>query len=146
MGLIRYKGKKISVASKNGYTLEKVRKCKEYLDKIGKNRRHFPLDEMVRMYNEIKGTNVVPTGCKPCQANKYYAGLQNYYTYGKMTLIANGIASETEIDETVEIEPLEMEVLASNSGLTVEEYKAEVKAITEEHKEMKKKTRKKKNG
>ena len=99
MGLIKTKdGREIVVAEVNGYTVEKVIKAKEYLKEIGSNRRNFPIERLVEMYNEIKGTRETPVGCKPCAANKYYLGLQNYVTYGEITLINNGVATKEELD------------------------------------------------
>lgn len=96
--------KNISVAAKNGYRLDKVIKAKEYLDEIGSNRRNFSIERLVEMYNDIKGTNERAAGCKPCAANKYYNGLMNYYTYGKLILINNGLATEADFEQKVEEE------------------------------------------
>lgn len=112
MGLIKTKdGKHISVSNINGYTVEKVLKAKEYLKEIGANRRNFPIERLVEMYNEIKGTREKAVGCKPCQANKYYMGLQNYVTYGEITLINNGVDPDEldpkNVEEEVDIEVTE---------------------------------------
>lgn len=126
MGLIKNNGRNVSVSSVNGYSVKKVLKAKEYLKEIGENRRNFPVERLVEMYNDIKGTREKAVGCKPCQANKYYMGLQNYVTYGEMTLINNGIATKDDLN-------LELQEQASNSGLTsVEELKEEIKAIEDE--------------
>lgn len=85
----------ISVSSVNGYTFENVMKAKQYLDEIGQNKRTFPFARLVQMYNELKGTNDSEQGCK-CQSPKYYNGIQNYFKFGKMTLIANGVATEED--------------------------------------------------
>ena len=99
MGLIKTKdGRNVSVASKNGYTLQGVRKAKKYLDEIGHNRRNFPIDKLVEYYNDVKQANATASGCKPCQATRFYNGILNYYEYGKLTLVANGIATEEQID------------------------------------------------
>lgn len=95
----------ISVASKNGYTFEKVMLAKRYLDEIGDNRRTFDSVRLVEMYNEVRGTHETAVGCKPCAMNKFYNGLMNYYTYGKMTLINSGIAKEGDFDTLKEEEP-----------------------------------------
>ena len=126
MGLIKNNGRNVSVSSVNGYSVKKVLKAKEYLKEIGENRRNFPVERLVEMYNDIKGTREKAVGCKPCQANKYYMGLQNYVTYGEMTLINNGIATKDDLN-------LELQERASNSGLTsTEELKEEIKAIEDE--------------
>lgn len=111
MGLIKTKdGKHISVSNINGYTVEKVLKAKEYLKEIGANRRNFPIERLVEMYNEIKGTREKAVGCKPCQANKYYMGLQNYVTYGEITLVNNGVDPDELDPKNVEEEKVDIEV------------------------------------
>lgn len=92
MALIRDKktGSNVSVAAVNGYTVEKVRKAEKYLREIGSNQRSFPLERLVEMYNDIKGTNDRVPSCR-CQSAKYFMGLQNYVTYGKLTLASMGI-------------------------------------------------------
>lgn len=111
MGLIKTKdGKHISVSNINGYTVEKVLKAKEYLKEIGANRRNFPIERLVEMYNEIKGTREKAVGCKPCQANKYYMGLQNYVTYGEITLKNNGVDPDELDPKNVEEEEVDIEI------------------------------------
>lgn len=107
----------ISVSSVNGYTVEKVKKAKQYLDEIGSNKRHFDFKKLVAMYNDIKGTNESPNGCS-CQSPKYYNGIQNYYNYGKLTLINNGF-KESDFEDNVEEEtpaPIENEEKRINLG------------------------------
>lgn len=116
--------KNISVAAKNGYRMDKVIKAKEYLDEIGSNRRNFNIERLVEMYNDIKGTNERAAGCKPCAANKYYNGLMNYYTYGKLILINNGLATEADFEQKVEEEEKPIEN-AENRLVGVEEVKEE---------------------
>lgn len=99
----------ISVSKVNGYTFENVMKAKQYLDEIGQNKRTFPFARLVQMYNELKGTNDSEQGCK-CQSPKYYNGIANYFKFGKMTLIANGVATEedfTTVKKEDEIENAE---------------------------------------
>lgn len=113
MGLIKtVDGKRISVATINGYSVEKVRKAKLYLNEINRDRRNFPIEKIVEMYNDIKGTREKAIGCKPCQATKYYNGLQNYVTYGEITLITNGYSTKEELDpfyKPEKVEPKEEE-------------------------------------
>lgn len=107
----------ISVSSVNGYTVEKVKRAKQYLDEIGSNKRHFDFKRLVAMYNDIKGTNESPNGCS-CQSPKYYNGIQNYYNYGKLTLINNGF-KESDFEDNVEEEtpaPIENEEKRINLG------------------------------
>lgn len=96
----------ISVSKVNGYTFEKVMKAKQYLDEIGQNKRTFPFARLVQMYNELKGTNDSEQGCK-CQSPKYYNGIANYFKFGKMTLIANGVATEEDFTDKKVEEPIE---------------------------------------
>lgn len=131
MGLIRDNktGANISVARVNGYTREKVIKAKRYLKEIGNNRRTFDIERLVEMYNDIKGTNEKAQGCKPCQASKFYNGIQNYAYFGELTLVNNNVCSKDDLDLDKIAER------ASMSGLTDSEYESEVKAIEEEKKE-----------
>lgn len=85
----------ISVAKKNGYTLPKVLKAKQYLEEIGSNKRNFPFEKLVQYYNELLGTHDSTSGCR-CQSPKYYNGIHNYYNYGKLTLINSGVATEED--------------------------------------------------
>ena len=98
----------ISVASKNGYTVEKVKLAKRYLDEIGSNKRNFDFKRLVEMYNSVFGTNEVASGCK-CQSPKYYNGIQNYYNYGKLTLINNGLATDADFETKVIEKPIPIE-------------------------------------
>ena len=134
MGLIRDEktGANISVAQVNGYTKEKVIKAKKYLKEIGNNRRTFDVTRLVEMYNDIKGTKEKAAGCKPCQATKFYNGIQNYAYFGELTLINNNVCTKDDLDLDKIAER------ASMSGLTETEYEAEVKAIEEEIKDQKK--------
>lgn len=132
MGLIRdVNGATISVAQVNGYTKEKVIKAKRYLREIGTNRRNFPTERLVEMYNDVKGTNEKAVGCRPCQATKFYNGIQNYAYFGELTLINNNKCTKDELD-------LDLIDRASMSGFTsVQDYQNEVEAIKEELEEKK---------
>lgn len=130
MGLIKTKdGRNISVASVNGYTVEKVRRAKEYIKEIGGNRRNFPVERLVEMYNDIKGTREKAVGCKPCQANKYYMGLQNYVTYGEITLINNGKATKEDLDIEKKVEENVEEKVEMPIIVEVNEEGEEVKPV-----------------
>lgn len=125
-------GANISVASVNGYSKDKVILAKRYLKEIGSNRRTFPIERMVEMYNEVKGTKEKAQGCKPCQATKYFNGLQNYAYFGELTLINTNKCTKDELD-------LELIDRAAMSGFTeVKDYQNEVEAIKEELEEQKK--------
>lgn len=131
MGLLRKEtnGRNISVATCNGYTLEKVIRAKQYLKEIGSNRRGFDVNRLVEMYNDVKGTKEKAAGCKPCAATKYYNGIQNYAYFGELTLINNGKCTKDDLD-------LDLIDRAEMSGLTtVEELKDEIEAIREELKD-----------
>lgn len=98
MGLLRDQGRNIAVASVNGYKKENVIKAKRYLREIGQNRRNFPIERLVEIYNDVKETNDKPTSCTPCSMTKYYNGIQNYAYFGELTLINNGKATKEELD------------------------------------------------
>lgn len=95
MGLI---GNSVSVASANGYTKDKVILAKRYLREIGKNKRNFPIERLVEMYNTVKGTREKAEGCRPCQASKFYNGISNYALYGEMTLVNTHKCTREELD------------------------------------------------
>ena len=133
MGLIKdANGANVSVAAINGYTKENVIKAKRYLREIGNDRRNFPIQKLVDMYNEIKGTNEKAVGCKPCQATKFYNGIQNYAYFGELTLVNNNKCTKDELN-------IDLIDLASNSGFTsVEDYQNEAEAVKEEIEDVKK--------
>lgn len=133
MGLIKdANGANVSIAAINGYTKQNVIKAKRYLKEIGNDRRNFPIERLVEMYNDIKGTKEKAVGCKPCQATKYFNGIQNYAYFGELTLVNNNKCTKDELD-------IDLIDLASNSGFTsVEDYQNEVEAIKEELEEQKK--------
>lgn len=133
MGLIKdANGANVSVAQINGYTKENVIKAKRFLKEIGSDRRNFPIERLVEMYNEIKGTHEKSVGCKPCQATKFYNGLQNYAYFGELTLVNNNKCTKDDLDLAKIDERAEM------SGMTPTEYEAEVKAIEDEIEDEKK--------
>lgn len=139
------KNRNISIASKNGYSLAKVKKAKEYLDEIGSNRRNFDFATLVGYYNDIYGTHELPSGCK-CQSPKYYNGLQNFYKFGKLTLIANGLATEADFEDKKEEEPQPIENAENriNLGTLEVEPIVEEEAKEEVVEEPKKKSKKSK--
>lgn len=125
-------GANVSVASVNGYSKDKVILAKRYLKEIGSNRRTFPIERMVEMYNEVKGTKEKAQGCKPCQATKYFNGLQNYAYFGELTLVNTNKCTKDELN-------LDLIDKAAMSGFTsVKDYQNEVEAIKEEIEEEKK--------
>lgn len=113
----------ISVSAKNGYTMEKVLLAKQYLKEIGKNKRHFDFKRLVGMYNEVFGTSESPSGCS-CQSPKYYNGIANYFKYGKLTLINNGLATEADFADEVEA-PEEIENADKRINLGAQEIASE---------------------
>lgn len=140
----------ISVAKKNGYTLPKVLKAKQYLEEIGSNKRNFPFEKLVTYYNELLGTHDSTSGCR-CQSPKYYNGIYNYYNYGKLTLINSGVATEEDFIIKEEKPVIENEKERINLGTEeivsepskdeeVEDTKEEVNdAVVEEKKRGRKK-------
>lgn len=123
----------ISVAKVNGYTLEKVKKAKEYLDEIGKNRRTFPMNRLVEMYNDIFNKNETAVGCRPCQSSRFYNNIQNFYQFGKLTLINNAVATESDFDTTVEETVEEIENKANRvQGVFEDDEEAKPQATVEQ--------------
>jgi hypothetical protein len=141
----------ISIAKKNGYTLPKVLRAKQYLEEIGTNKRNFPFEKLVTYYNDLLGTHDSTQGCR-CQSPKYYNGIHNYYTYGKLTLINNGLATEADFELKEETPVIENEAERINLGTeeivseaVSEEKVDDVKEEEEEEPTVKKKGTKKKN-
>lgn len=101
MGLIKNeKGHNISISSLNGYSVDRYWIAKDYLHKVGTNRRNLDVNELIKVYNTVKQTNVSIGSCKPCSVSKYYNGLQNYVKYCEILFKANGIDySRTFVDE-----------------------------------------------
>lgn len=140
MGLIRdNKGANISVAQVNGYTKENVIKAKRYLREIGKDRRNFPVERLVQMYNEIKNTNEKPQGCQPCQITKFYNGIQNYAYFGELTLINNNRCTKDELDidkiDAAQAEEPQPEKAEEDKKSDIKERMAKVRAAKKAKKE-----------
>lgn len=141
----------ISIAKANGYTYEKVMKAKKYIEEIGNNKRNFPFDKLVGYYNELLGTHDSTSGCR-CQSPKYYNGIQNYYKYGKLTLINSGKATEEDFiikEEKPVIENEEKRINLGTEEIVSESVSEEVVEDTKEDENeeptAKKKGRPKKN-
>lgn len=100
--VIKKNNENVSVAEKNGYTAEKVRKAKRYMLEISRNRRGFPVEKLVEYYNELRNMHDIPTNCRPCMTAKYINSIENYVKYGEMTLIACGIATKEELEPDYE--------------------------------------------
>lgn len=138
MGLIKnVNGANVSVAAINGYTKENVIKAKRYLKEIGNDRRNFPIERLVEMYNEIKGTNEKAVGCKPCQATKYFNGIQNYAYFGELTLVNNNKCTKDELDiDKIDAEPIVEEVVEEEKVKEdIKERMAKVRAAKKAKKE-----------
>lgn len=140
MGLIRdNKGANISVAQVNGYTKENVIKAKRYLREIGKDRRNFPVERLVQMYNDIKNTNEKPQGCQPCQITKFYNGIQNYAYFGELTLINNNRCTKDELDidkiDAAQAEEPQPEKVEDDKKSDIKERMAKVRAAKKAKKE-----------
>lgn len=141
----------ISIAKANGYTYDKVMKAKKYIEEIGNNKRNFPFDKLVGYYNELLGTHNSTSGCR-CQSPKYYNGIQNYYKYGKLTLINSGKATEEDFiikEEKPVIENEEKRINLGTEEIVSEPVSEEVVEDTKEDENeeptAKKKGRPKKN-
>ena len=140
MGLIKdANGANVSVAAINGYTKENVIKAKRYLKEIGNDRRNFPIERLVEMYNEIKGTHEKAVGCKPCQATKYFNGIQNYAYFGELTLVNNNKCTKDELNiDLIDAEPIVEEVAKEEKVKEdIKERMAKLRAIKKAKKENK---------
>ena len=140
MGLIKdANGANVSVAARNGYTKENVIKAKRYLKEIGNDRRNFPIERLVEMYNEIKGTHEKAVGCKPCQATKYFNGIQNYAYFGELTLVNNNKCTKDELNiDLIDAEPIVEEVAKEEKVKEdIKERMAKLRAIKKAKKENK---------
>lgn len=140
MGLIKdNNGANISVAQINGYTKENVIKAKRYLREIGKDRRNFPVERLVQMYNDIKNTNEKPHGCQPCQITKFYNGIQNYAYFGELTLINNNRCTKDELDldkiDAAKAEEPQPEEVEEDKKSDIKERMARVRAAKKAKKE-----------
>ena len=94
--MIRNANRNISVSKGHGYTVEKV---KYALDFINSSNRTKTIDDWVKAYNHIKGTNETAQGCQACKAAKFTAAVRNYAQYGYLTLINEGHKPEEFKDE-----------------------------------------------
>lgn len=99
MGLIKEQGRNISISNKNGYSVENYWIAKDYLHKVGANRRNMDVNELVDTYNKVKHTNVKIGSCKPCSVSKYFNSLRNYVTYAEILFKANNIDYSRPVKE-----------------------------------------------
>ena len=128
--LIRNKKSNIVVAKGHGYTVDKVRKAMDFINKSGRN---TTLQEWVEIYNYIKDANDVVKGCKPCAAAKYTASVRNYAKYGYLTLMNEGHKPEEfGIGEQKKEEPVENVENRIDLGKKDEEVIENVKEELEE--------------
>lgn len=134
--LIRNNTQNISVASSNGYTLEKVQKGQEFLLHYGKDRKNVTLDEIVDMYNYLRNTNEKPRSCKPCALQKYLLGIENYVKYGKLTLINTNKASESDFNAPQETKTVEV---IENITERIKDDTEQIKEVVEAFQEVEKK-------
>lgn len=94
--MIRNSNRNISVAKGHGYTFEKVKYALDFVNGAGRN---TTIEDWVKAYNYIKGTNENANGCHACKAAKFTAGVRNYAQYGYLTLLNEGYKAEDFIDK-----------------------------------------------
>lgn len=99
--MIRNANRNISVSKGHGYTVEKVKFAKDFINNAGRN---TTLEDWVQAYNYIKGTNETVKGCQRCAAAKFTASVRNYAQYGYLTLINEGHTPDEFIDNPVIVE------------------------------------------
>ena len=142
--LIRNGKHNISVATVNGYTVEKVKKAIEFVKKAN---RRTPLNDYLEMYNYLKDTNEVVRGCNSCAYTKYKLAVERYAKYGYLTLVNTGTDPsllDTDLVETKEAEHVENEKERINLGEKANDEKAVEEVKKEVEKTSKKKTSRKK--
>lgn len=149
--LIRNGKHNISVATVNGYTVEKVKKAIEFVKKAN---RRTPVNDYLQMYNYLKDTNEVVRGCNSCAYTKYKLAVERYAKYGYLTLVNTGTDPsllDADLVETKEAEHIENEKERINLGekandeKAVEEVKKEVEKTVTKKTSRKKTSRKKTN-
>lgn len=100
--MIRNANRNISVAVGHGYTLEKVKFAKDFVEKSGRN---TTIQDWVDAYNYIKDANETAQGCQACKAAKFTAAVRNYARYGYMTLLNEGY-SPSDFEEPVKVDEI----------------------------------------
>lgn len=115
--MIRNANRNISVASGHGYTLQKVKFAKDFVDKAGRN---TTIQDWVDAYNYIKNANETAQGCQACKAAKFTAAVRNYARYGYMTLLNEGYKPEDFEDK-----PVDLGTIEDNSSVTQAEVVSE---------------------
>ena len=141
--LIRNGKHNISVATVNGYTVEKVKKAIEFVKKAN---RRTPLNDYLEMYNYLKDSNEVVRGCNSCAYTKYKLAVERYAKYGYLTLVNTGTDPsllDTDLMETKEDEHVENEKERINLGEKTNDEKAVEEVKKEVDKTLKKKNFKK---
>lgn len=100
--MIRNANRNISVAKGHGYTFEKVKFAKDFVEKSGRN---TTIQDWVDAYNYIKDANETAQGCQACKAAKFTAAVRNYARYGYMTLLNEGY-SPSDFEEPVKVDEI----------------------------------------
>lgn len=101
--MIRNANRNISVAKGHGYTFEKVKFAKDFVEKSGRN---TTIQDWVDAYNYIKDANETAQGCQACKAAKFTAAVRNYARYGYMTLLNEGYKPEDFEDKPVKVDEI----------------------------------------
>ena len=101
--MIRNNNRNISVAKGHGYTLDKVKFAKNFVEKSGRN---TTIQDWVDAYNYIKDANETAQGCQACKAAKFTAAVRNYARYGYMTLLNEGYTPQDFEDKPVKVDEI----------------------------------------
>lgn len=109
--MIRNANRNISVAKGHGYTFEKVKFAKDFVEKSGRN---TTIQDWVDAYNYIKDANETAQGCQACKAAKFTAAVRNYARYGYMTLLNEGYKPEDFRDNGNIVETSNVEETTEN--------------------------------
>lgn len=131
MALVRNK-ERVSVSKSHNYTKEKVQKAEDFLkNEYGKNQRKTPIERIVEVYNEVRGTTDSISNCRRCNQHKYILGIQNYAKYGRLVLENEGVVFD-DVEEVEEVkEPLTNEKERIITGVEETEVVEEVEEIKE---------------
>ena len=113
----RINGFNIGYSKVHNYTVEKVKKAMEF---VNKSNRFTSVQEWLDIYNYLKGTDKKLEGCRSCAATRYISGVKSYARTGYLVLLNEGhkveefknepeVAEETETAEEPQEEVIENE-------------------------------------
>ena len=116
----QFKMSNIGFSKIHSYTVEKVKKAMVFVNSA---HRDTPLEDWIKMYEQLKGVTVNRSQCRSCAMSKYVSGVKNYALLGYQVLLAEGHSADEFVDqaEAVEEEPAPIENEEERVVLTKEE-------------------------